>query len=292
LAGNKGKVTFGYPDLPECRSAQDAANFMKFRSKTGFIPGMRPKYYHAVLVPNEGIMQSWHNPFHVTAFTDKWRKNRYTGVRPKLGPHPVLEHREKVYARELTMEEWIQVGTVSPIDQRIIMSVMSAEWTTSDITELASELRRYPNFGYLFNYVPDRGDISLVVLKNLKIWFKICKKQAESVKSSDFDPYVPENPDPDLGDSWLEFSPAVSDLQLAMSDEPWFEQVYVYDEFGDPKAFEAPILEEPVCINVTNELDRYVYDDEVIDETLGGSNPWDDVVGDDMPDYGVEYTTV
>jgi hypothetical protein len=242
-SANNGDIRWGYPSELG-RNPQDVAFHLTHRACFGYIEGFRPTYYHAVIVPDDRVMPYWHNPFAVVAVSDKWRANKWTGVIPKQWHNrELLELRKNVYSRNLSMEEWTEIGTISPSDQRIVMAVITEDYTTEDIKELCDDLRRYPGLGHLFNYVPDmRNYAGNGTMKLFQKWVNAWNRR----KAEDASILAEiDNEGPIMGDSFL-LDVDYGDNTVVYVGDEYIEEDYsviIYDEFGDPEEFEPQVKE-------------------------------------------------
>jgi len=168
--------------LPSVYTTTQAADFVKFNCMKNYY-NVRPKFYHAVIEPHPEAMLDWHDPFAVTLLADRYHRNNYSSlINLKPFNKELLQLRKKVYGRELSVEEWYQIGTLQPCDQRLVMSVMTDEWTTSMLIDCCKDMRRYPGMGNLIEYWPNHkvcGEFGIVM--QWRQWVDACNKVAESV---------------------------------------------------------------------------------------------------------------
>jgi len=277
-SANTGEIRFEFPKFDsQTRSTDSAANYLKFTRTKGNIPGWRPAYYHAVLEPNAEVMKFWHNPFACIVETDRWRRGHYTGVLPVRGQSDLIKTRSKVYGRELTAEEWYEVGTISPFDQIILIMCMDENWCTEDIKEFCSELRRYPGLGHLINFVNDPNHLYCIRL--MKKWIRCCEARKEYLER--------ENPDPEYDNSWFldENLGRVISMPENIDADDMISYIVQIDEFGNEVVLEGDIeVDKPTCLV---DLDNFNVQED--DWNLGFTEEPEDI----QIDYGdLEVTMI
>lgn len=107
--------------------------------------------WEAFLLPNDSDFDWYHDPFTVLSANDKLGSgyNIYIPTMISAEKRKLLAERDRYYGRKLSVEEYMTIGSLKPIDQ-ITMKKFSPWWRNNQSTFdiLIKYCRKYPGSGY------------------------------------------------------------------------------------------------------------------------------------------------
>jgi len=291
-------LQLGFPHFnKDIRDSGQAANFRKFPERSF----MRPKYYHVYTTPTEESMKYWHNPFHVQKVVDAIYPGGYYTIIPNCKlteKEKLLNQRQKVYGKELSVSEWLEIGSLAPKDRLIIMMILD-ESNWSMLQDLCSTFRKIPGCGNFtrFQHGPMRArDIAIACAK----WEAIVTKDyelLEEIEIPELDLNYKYSPDIDKleGDDFLIMreergKEAYRDVfgELVIKDEPLHEEEENLFEvtIRPPKLENLDWGTQRVYINKIEDLEGTVEEDIVY--SAEKELPWE--YTEDLEPYDVTYS--
>lgn len=236
---NPDTIQPGWPKYhPGIHGSMDAANYHRYVGPLSVSNMYKPKYYHVFVLPDKEMERYYHNPFHAQKVSDALFRDRFANIVP-IGETPqsrLIKLRSLIYGRKLSLEEWLDIGHITPSDQRLVMYISTPQHPLdeSDFKELTSLLKRYPGLGHLFNYESsyDIGARESVLASKLGRWIYaanlIREPDPESIEelADEFQPMALDLPERVVRPT--------SEGSLFMDHDEKAE-ILEYDEWGDLK---------------------------------------------------------
>lgn len=209
--------------------------------------------WNLYLVPSQEVVKYWHDPFGVSRNADELLRN-YSTIVPNYVPEEkqeLLRLRNSHYGRELTIEEWMLIGTVKRCDQVVIWLMreywrdqpflLSGEYCNPFLEKIVSVLRKYPGFGNfvdfetVYNFETTTGDAlinwSEACLRTQHMRQVMGWEKWRAWQNSAEDTYIPhrefkitkldvERPYPGVDPSEVEKGKAAREIEELLYDEP------------------------------------------------------------------------
>jgi len=120
--------------------------------------GVQLKNWEAFILPNDSDMNYFHNPFDYLSFCDRYG-SEYKILLPDHVPEEkrkILDLRKRYYGRELTVKEWMEIGSLSQYSQIALHKLRNFwkedEWLYAELLKL---LRQYPDWGSTLTLEPE-----------------------------------------------------------------------------------------------------------------------------------------
>jgi hypothetical protein len=294
-ANQCNKIELGWPSVigdKKANSSAEAANkikfeFLKFR--------VRPVFYHAYVFPDDKSLSRWHNPFHVQKVVDSLIPGGYyTMIPPPNGMDAALVDRSRLYGRELSVKEWLGIGSINPFDRKILINMLrntdlKNSFKSRNLDMLLSLFRKYPGAGHFFNYSTTKP-VEQVIDWHTQ-WARVCHfyrnrhklvdDEYFELRPIDMDEFYDFSVPPAQGavDNTVEFTCDLEDIldnQEGVPDEP--EPTIAGGEAED-------LIDELDKTSSSEEDTESDQDDQLseIGSELSGQNPWDIIDDIDEP---------
>lgn len=149
---NEGKLILGVYKTPKI-------NYRHAIARTELLFPHLGREWETYIMPPQEVLESCIHPFEYTRACDLTLEKDYSIVLPpeiSETRKKYLEERKCIYRKDLTLKDWLEIGSLKPIDIAVCQIILADldEFLWSD---LIKRLRKYPNFGAIaLGHDPDR----------------------------------------------------------------------------------------------------------------------------------------
>jgi hypothetical protein len=133
-------------------------------------------WWNTYVIPTSKCLEHWFDPFSVTKIATKMYGMKVSLIPKFTTPRrqEILASRNKYYARTLSPEQWMTVGSVKPVDQlslHLFSFVKEERWDS-----LIRIFNSYPGFGVFTSHLENKNSLEqLHCIKQLKRWIRACE---------------------------------------------------------------------------------------------------------------------